>query len=135
MGKLLVASFLLSTCLFAQEAPIKGPDRDANTQVSLPQTYKGCVIKSNGKLMLTDSAGKDFVLVRNARSTSGKSAARTESLDSYVGQEVRITASPLNPNDPSLDERSVKSQQPQNPPATLDVEEISKLADHCSSPK
>jgi len=127
---------LTSAFLAAQEAPTKAPNHDPNPQVSGPNAYQGCVIKSNGKVMLTDSSNKDYILVRNARSTGTVvGSERAPSLESYLGQEVRITATMMNPNDPSLDDSSVHGQKPQNLPATLDVEEIAKVADHCSSPK
>jgi hypothetical protein len=75
--------------------------------------------------MLTDASNNDYKLV----STSGRS------LDSYVGQEVRITAIKVNPDNPSSGERGVNSKELDNRPTTLDVQEISKVADHCSSPK
>lgn len=87
-------------------------------------SYQGCVIRSNGGVMLTDASNRDYKLVSSARK-----------LDSYVGQEVRITATLMNPNDPSSDEKSVSGEPPQNQPKTLDVQDIAKLADKCSSPK
>lgn len=135
MRSALAACVLFSSFAFAQEVPLKGPNYDPNPQASSPQTYQGCVIKTNGKLALTDSEGTDYFLVRNARSTNGDSQTSSKALGAYVGQEVRIRAATVNPSDPSLDERSVNSQQPQKRPKTLDVEDISKVADHCSSPK
>jgi hypothetical protein len=75
--------------------------------------------------MLTDASNNDYKLVN----TSGRL------LDSYVGQEVRITAVLMNADDPSSDEKSASGQEAQNKPATLEIEDISKVADHCSSPK
>ena len=74
--------------------------------------------------MLSEPSGTEYILV----STSRK-------LDSYVGQEVKILASDLNPNDPSSDERSILTGEPQLEPTTLDVQYIEKVADHCKSPK
>jgi hypothetical protein len=74
--------------------------------------------------MLTDASNRDYRLVSSARK-----------LDSYVGQEVKITATAINPDDPSSGERGVNSGKPPNQPPALDVEDIEKLADHCSSPK
>ena len=132
---ILISLCLISLCAAAQEVPLKGPNHDPNPQATLPRTYQGCVIKTNGRLALTDSAGTDYFLVKNARSTSGDSQAASKSLERYVGQEVRLRAAPINPSDPSLDERSVSSQEPVKQPKTLDVEDIAKVADHCSSPK
>jgi len=125
MRSVLAVCVLISACLFAQEVPLKGPNRDANPDSTKPQSYQGCVIRSNGQVMLTDASNNDYKLV----SASGRS------LDSYVGQEVRITAVLMNANDPSSDEKSANGQEAQNKPATLDIEEIAKVADHCSSPK
>jgi hypothetical protein len=120
--RILLAMFVLTAALLVgQETPLKGPNRDPNSQASTPKTYQGCVIRSSGKLMLTDASNTDYKLVSAARS-----------LDVYVGQEVRITASIINPNDASSDERSA-TDKPQKP-LTLDVEDIAKVADHCSSP-
>jgi hypothetical protein len=123
--RLLAVCVLISACAFAQEVPLKGPNRDPNPDSTRPQSYQGCVIRSNGQVMLTDASNNDYKLV----SASGRS------LDSYVGQEVRITAVLINANDPSSDEKSASGQEAQNKPATLDIENISKVADHCSSPK
>jgi len=119
------ALLLISTAAFAQESPIKGPATgDPNANSTTPRTYQGCVIRSGGKIMLTDGLNKDYQLVSGAGP-----------LDSYVGQEVQITASNINPNDPSSDERSVSSGQPQGPPMTLDVRDIQKVSDRCTSPE
>ena len=123
MRILLTVCVLTSAFLVRQETPLKGPNRDPNPQASTPKTYQGCVIRSNGKVMLTDASNTDYKLVSTARS-----------LAIYVGQEVRITASIINPNDASSDERSAATDEPQKP-LTLDVEDIAKVADHCSSPK
>ena len=134
---LIVPALILSSAfLVAQEAPLKGPNRDPNPEASRPKTYQGCVIKSNGQVMLTDRSNKDYRLLRNSRSQgTAPSAGEARSLESYVGQEVRITASTVNPSDPSLEDTSVSSQTPPNRSPTLDVEAIAKVADHCSSPK
>lgn len=120
----LAGLILVSMCAVAQEVPIQGPNRDPNPQATLPKTYQGCVIRSNGSVMLTDASNNDYKLVSNVRS-----------LDSYVGQEVRITATQITPGDPSSDDRAATAEKAPGQPATLDVEEIAKVADHCSSPK
>ena len=124
MRLLLAVGVMISTGLIAPEHPTHGPNRDPNPQSTRPTSYQGCVIRSNGSVMLTDPSNRDYKLVSSARK-----------LDSYVGQEVRITATLMNPNDPSSDEKSVSGEVPQNQPKTLDVEDIEKVADKCSSPK
>jgi hypothetical protein len=108
---------LVSACLFAQEAPLSGPVRDRNPQAAKPQAYQGCVIRTNGQVMLTDGSGADYKLVSSRRA-----------LDRYVGQEVQITATPINPKDSTADGISVEI------PPTLDVAAIAKVAAHCPSP-
>jgi hypothetical protein len=134
---LLTALVLTSAFLVAQEVPLKGPNRDPNPDVSRSENYQGCVIKSNGQVILTDSHNKDYILVRNARSQGAAwSTGETQSLESYVGQKVRITASAVNPSDPSLDDTSVSSQEAQDRPVTLDVETLAKspaIAPHLSN--
>ena len=119
----LMVCVLTSAFLAGQEVPLKGPNRDSNSQASTPTTYQGCVIRANGKVMLTDASNTDYKLVSTARS-----------LDTYVGREVRITASIINPNDASSDERSAATDEPKKP-LTLDVEDIAKVANRCRSPK
>jgi len=82
------------------------------------------VIRSGGKVMLTDVSNKDYQLVSSAHS-----------LDSYVGEEVKITASSINPSDPSSDERGISAEQPQGQPMTLDVQDIQRVSDRCTSPQ
>ena len=82
------------------------------------------MIRSNGSIMLTDQANRDYKLIANGKS-----------LDSYVGQEVKITAGDVNPGDPSSDERNMSDGQTENTPRTLNVEDIQKVSNYCSSPK
>ena len=125
MRTLLLVSLLLGTEAMAQEFPTKGPATgDPDKNASQPKLYHGCMIRTNGNVMLADQSNRDYKLVGNGRS-----------LDSYVGKEVRITASDVNPNDASSDERSMSDGQPQNAPKTLSVESIEKVSDYCSSPK
>lgn len=124
MRILLAFILLVSTFMVAQEVPTRAPNRDPNPQSTRPASYQGCVIRENGKVKLADPSNVDYILVSSARS-----------LDSYVGQEVRITATVMNSNDPSSDEKGVSGGAPQNRPQTLDVSEIAKVADHCTSPK
>jgi len=125
MRILVAAVLLISAMAFAQESPNRGPatgDPAANS--TTPRTYQGCVVRSGGKIMLTDANNRDYVLVSSARK-----------LDSYVGQEVQLSAVNMNPSDPSSDEHSVKAEQPQGQPMTLDVENIQKVSDWCTSPQ
>jgi hypothetical protein len=41
----------------------------------------------------------------------------------------------MNADDPSSDQKSASGQESRNKPATLEIEDIAKVADHCSSPK
>lgn len=125
MRPLLLISLFLATAALAQEFPTKGPATgDPDKNASQPKTYQGCVIRTSGNIMLADQSNRDYKLVGNG-----------ESFDAYVGKEVRITASDVNPNDTSSDERSMSDAQPQNAPKTLSVESIEKVSDYCSSPK
>jgi hypothetical protein len=123
----LILLLLISACVFAQESPTRDgrANRDPDANSSAPKTYQGCVIRSSGSIVLADPAGKEYKLT----SRSGRQ------IDTYVGQEVQIIASDVNPADPSSGERSVTAGQPKNGPVALDVEQIEKVADHCSSPK
>lgn len=125
MRSLLPVIVLLCTCVFAQEYPTKGPATgDPTANSTTPRSYQGCVIRSNGSIMLTDSSNKDYKLVSNARK-----------LDSYVGKEVKLTASEMNAGDPSSDEHNVEAHEPKAEPKTLDVADIQKVSDMCSSPQ
>lgn len=123
---ILLCTVLVSSVLvFAQESPEKGPatgDRTANS--TIPLTYQGCVIRSSGKIMLADAQNKDYILVSTGRS-----------LDAYVGEEVKLSAVNMNPSDPSSDQHGMSAEQPQGQPITLDVKDIQKVSDKCSSPQ
>ena len=123
----LILLLLVSTCVLAQESPTRDgrANRDPNANSSAPKTYQGCVIRSSGSIVLAGPTGREYKLT----SRSGRQ------IDTYVGQEVQIIASDVNPADPSSGERSVTTGQPKNGPVALDVEQIQKVADHCSSPK
>jgi len=115
---------LASTCCsLAKESPNQAPDRDPNPKSTTPSAYQGCVIRENGNILLSDPSNTNFKLVSSVGS-----------LDSYVGREVRITATLMNPPESSGD-KSVGGAEPQKPPKTLDVEDIAKVADHCTSPE
>jgi hypothetical protein len=122
----LLALFILASacCSLAQESPNQSPNRDPYPHSTAPSAYQGCVIRENGNILLADPSNTNYKLVSGVGS-----------LDSYVGQEVRITATLMNPHDASSGEKSVSGGEPQKPPKTLDVEDIAKVADHCTSPK
>jgi hypothetical protein len=125
MRALFLTLLLAATAAVAQEFPTKGPaTKDPNKNASQPKIYQGCMIRANGSIMLADQYNRDYKLVGNGKK-----------LESYVGQEVKITASDVNPNDPSSDERSVNDANPQNAPKSLSVENIEKVSNYCSSPK
>jgi len=125
MRVLLAAVLLTFAVAYAQESPIKGPATgDPSANSTTPRTFQGCVIRSNGKVMLADAKNTDYVLVSSGRS-----------LDEYVGQEVKLSAINVNPSDPSSDQHGMSSEQPQGQPMTLDVEDIQKVSDKCSSPQ
>ena len=124
MRTLLALFILASTCALAQETPNQAPDRDPNPKSTTPSAYRGCVIRENGNILLADPSNTNFKLVSSVGS-----------LDSYVGQEVRITATLMNSPDASSGEKSVGGDEPQKPPQTLDVDDIAKVADHCTSPE
>jgi len=110
---------------YAQESPMKGPATgDPSANSTTPKTYQGCVIRSNGKIMLADSKNNDYILVSSGRA-----------LDDYVGQEVRLSAINMNPSDASSDEHGMSAEQPQGQPMTLDVENIQRVSEKCSSPQ
>jgi len=114
------ALLLISGLALAQESPRGPATGDPNADSTIAQAYQGCVIRSGGKIMLTDAQNRDYQLVSSARS-----------LDSYVGQEVQLSAVTVNPGDPSSDEHRVSAGQPM----TLDVEDIQKVSDRCTSPR
>ena len=125
MRALFLTCLLTATAALSQEFPTKGPaTNDPDKQASQPRIYQGCVIRTNGSVMLADQANRDYKLVGDAKS-----------LDSYVGKEVKLTASDVNPNDPSSGERSTSDSDSKNAPKTLTVENIEKVSDTCSSPK
>lgn len=125
MRVLAAAVLLMFGVAYAQESPIKGPATgDPSANSTTPKTYQGCVIRSNGKIMLTDAKNKDYILVSSGRS-----------LDDYVGQEVKLSAINMNPSDASSDEHGMSAEQPQGRPMTLDVEDIQKVSEQCSSPQ
>jgi len=124
MRTLLALFILASTCSLAQETTNQAPDRDPKQHSTAPSAYQGCVIRENGNILLADPSNTNYKLVSGVGS-----------LDGYVGQEVRITATLMNSPDAPSGEKSVSGDEPQKPPKTLDVEDIARVADHCISPK
>jgi len=125
MRALFLSFFLVTTAALAQEFPTKeATTNDPDKNASQPKIYQGCMIRSSGSIMLADESNRDYKLIANGKT-----------LDSYVGQEVKITASNVNPSDASSAERSRSDAQPQNTPPTLSVENIEKVSNYCSSPK
>lgn len=121
----IAAVLLMFAVAYAQESPTKGPATgDPSANSTTPRTFQGCVIRSNGKIMLADAKNNDYILVSSGRS-----------LDDYVGQEVTLSAVNINPSDPSSDQHGMSAEQPQGQPMTLDVEDIQKVSDKCSSPQ
>ena len=125
MRTLMLAFLVTSMFAHSPELPNRGPaTEDPTANSSTPKMYQGCVVRSGGKIMLTDGQNRDYILV-----SSG------QSLDNYVGQEVQLSAISLIPNDPTSDRHGIGAQQPHGQPMTLDVENIQKITDKCSSPK
>ncbi len=125
MRVLVAAVLLIFGVAYGQESPIKGPATgDPSANSTTPKTYQGCVIRSNGKIMLADASNTDYILVSSGRP-----------LEDYVGQEVKLSAINMNPSDASSDEHGMSAEQPQGQPMTLDVEDIQKVSDKCSSPQ
>ncbi len=125
--RILFVLLLLSVPVFAQESPAGDgrANRDPNAGASQLQNYQGCVIRSSGQIVLADPAGKEYKLL----------SRRGLDLGSYVGQEVRLSASDVNAGDQSSDERSMDSGEARNNLRALNVEEISKVSEKCQSPK
>jgi len=89
--------------------------------------YQGCVIRSGGNILLTTPANKDFKLARASATTSVQ-------LDTYVGDEVKITATQTTPENPASPAAEAGAGNTKQGPPTLEVVEITKVSEHCSSP-
>lgn len=124
--RIIVLAFLAASVLAqSPQDPNRRPaTEDPSANSSTPKSYQGCLVRSGGRMMLTDAENRDYILVSSGRE-----------LDEYVGQEVQLSAMTLNPNDPTSDEHGMSAQQKHGQPMTLDVENIRKVADKCSSPK
>ena len=122
MRALLFALLLTTVSATAQEFPTKGPaTHDPASNSSQTKTYQGCLLRADGGVMLNSFSNQQY------RLTGAKS------LDSYVGQEVKIVAHDVNPNDPSSDERGAGNPQQRNTSTTLVVENIEKVSDSCQA--
>lgn len=125
MRTLFVTLLMFMATALAQEFPTKGPaTKDPDKNASQPKIYQGCMIRANGSIMLADQENRDYKLVGHGKT-----------LDSYVGQEVKITASDVNPGDPSSNQHGMSDGEAQNTPRTLSVEDIQKVSNYCRSPK
>ena len=117
---LIATIVFLPLCAFSQMSPT-GPTNAPGTNSTRPRQYEGCLEQSNGKVILVENAGKNYNLVSS-----------TVSLNKYAGEAVSITATRIDPGDPSSNEQSAMIGEPQNAPATLDVSDISQTGDKCS---
>jgi hypothetical protein len=117
----------ISAAAFAQESPSRDgtANRDPNASSSGVKAYHGCVLRAGGKIALRTADGKQYMLY----SREGRQ------LDSYLGQEVQLNASDVNPDDQSGGERSVSAGQPRNGILALNVEQIQKVSATCASPQ
>jgi len=125
--RILLILLLFSVSALTQESPSRDgrANRDPNANASQLQSYQGCVIRSSGEIVLANPAGKEYKLL----------SRRGLDLASYIGQEVQISASDVNPGDQSSDERSMNSGEASNNIRSLNVEQISKVSENCQSPK
>jgi hypothetical protein len=121
---LLSAVFSMPAFTFAQaDQPGSESNLKSNENSSVPQNYQGCLSRSNRNTVLVDGSGKSYDLVSGS-----------VSLDSYVGRRVQVRASDINAGDPSSGERSAAAGELKGSVRTLDVSQISKIADQCSAP-
>ena len=125
MIRLLLIFLIPAACLSQQQSAAR--DSDAYNPA---KEYQGCVIRSGGNILLTTPANKDFKLT----STSGTSASTTAQLDTYVGDEVKITATQTTPQKPASPAAEAGAGNTKQGPPTLEVAEITKVSEHCSSP-
>src|SRR5213076_842427 len=93
MLRLLLFFLIPAACFSQQQSAAR--DSDAYNPA---KEYQGCVIRSGGNILLTTPANKDFKLTRASASTS---ATTTASLDTYVGDEVKIIATQTTPQNPA----------------------------------
>ena len=136
MRFIIAAALVFSSCVFAQEAPLKSPATgDPNENASAPKTYEGCVVRSGGSFVLADASHRNYYLVTPTGNSFQSYVGQQVKLKSYVGQEVKVTATNVNPNDPSSDERGIGDMNPVHQQPTLAVEHIAMMSNHCSAPK
>ncbi len=116
--------FLLIPAAGFCQVPSAARDSDADNPT---KEYRGCVIRSGGNILLTTPANKDFKL---ASTSSGTSAQ----LHAYVGDEVKILATQITAENPASPAAEAGAGNTKQGPPTLDVAEITKVSEHCSSP-
>jgi hypothetical protein len=122
MRTLLLLILIPAACFCQGDSPGNGNKRESTTDSSMKE-YQGCVIRSGGDILLTTPANVDFKL-----------SGAPGSLDRYVGDEVKVTASqtaPDNAGSPAADATAGNTKQG---PQTIEVAEITKIAERCSSP-
>jgi hypothetical protein len=128
MRRIFCALFLMSVLALvqtasAQEWPQRGPATfDPLADSTIPTTYRGCVIRFGDSVVLSGASSWNYKLVSDL-----------PSLDRYAGKEVLIRAVQINPGDPSSDERGSAAGNAEYQTPTLQVEEISTVADTCRS--
>jgi hypothetical protein len=122
MLRLLLFFLIPAACSSHQQSAA----RDSNAD-NPAKEYQGCVIRSGGNILLTTPANKDFRLTRASASTSVQ-------LDTYVGDEVKITATQTTPQNPASPAAEAGAGNTKQGPPTLEVAEITKVSEHCSSP-
>ena len=125
MIRLLLIFLIPAACLSQQQSAARDSDAGPTKE------YQGCVIRSGGNILLTTPANKDFKLTRASASTS---ATTTASLDTYVGDEVKIIATQTTPQNPASPAAEAGAGNTKQGPPTLEVAEITKVSEHCSSP-
>jgi len=123
----LLLFFLIPAACFSQQ---QSAGRDSNAG-NPTKEYQGCVIRSGGNILLTTPANKDFKLARTSDGTSDSTSAP---LDTYVGDEVKITATQTTPQNPASPAAEAGAGNTKQGPPTLEVAEITKVSEHCSSP-
>jgi hypothetical protein len=125
MLRLLLFFLIPAACFSQQQSAVR--DSDAGNPA---KEYQGCVIRSGGNILLATPANKDFKLTR----ASGSTSATTAQLDTYVGDEVKITATQTTPQNPASPAAEAGAGNTKQGPPTLEVAEITKVSEHCSSP-
>jgi hypothetical protein len=121
---LVCAAVFLTPCAVSQSAPVTGSGQGSSANSTVPYQYQGCLISSGKQIALITPSGKRYELVSGS-----------VSLAKYSGEKVAVRAIDINPRDPSSGERSVIAGEPESGVRTLDVSQISAIADQCSPSK